>query len=225
MNDASRAVGRLLGRAAGRIESVDKGTLLQALLAVGTLLALALVVFGSFIGGAFGAVLNNLLYIFAAMLPLWGVLLAALLLRWRSVTRVETPGPIRSPPPEAGVTEARGPVGRNVQRTLDAAAHDRYQAQHSSSDDVEATLREGAIRRTRTRLGHDEPTARSLVDAGEWTDDPVAAAFLSEEVSYPPAERLRGAFDPGSAYLRRVRRTADAIDPPDDGDDSQEGAA
>jgi hypothetical protein len=157
------------------------------------------------------------------MLPLWGILLAALLLRWRSEYTPETPGPIRSPPPEVGVTGARDPVGHDVQRRLDEATRDRYLARHTSSENVEATLREGAIRRTRTRLGHDEPTARSLVDAGEWTDDGVAAAFLSEKVSYPPEERLRGAFDPGSAYIRRVRRTADAIDAPDDASDDQEG--
>ena len=223
MSAVLRRIGRLLGRAAGRIEAIDNGKLLQALLAAGTLLAFALVVFGSFLGGAFGAVLNSILYIFAAMLPLWGILLAALLLRWRSEYTLETRGPIRSPPPEVGVTGARDPVGHDVQRRLDEATRDRYLARHTSSENVEATLREGAIRRTRTRLGRDEPTARSLVDAGEWTDDRVAAAFLSEKVSYPPEERLRGAFDPGSAYIRRVRRTADAIDAPDDASDDQEG--
>ena len=52
MSAVLRRIGRLLGRAAGRIEAIDNGKLLQALLAAGTLLAFALVVFGSFLGGA-----------------------------------------------------------------------------------------------------------------------------------------------------------------------------
>lgn len=78
-------------------------------------------------------------------------------------------------------------------------------------------LRDSAVRQTVAIRGTDTPTARSIVEAGDWTDDRVAAAFLSDAVSYPLAERLRAATDPGRAYRQRVRRTLDAIDRVGDG--------
>jgi len=213
VSDAARLVARLLGRAAGRIASVDNRKLLGAVLAGGTTLALGLIVLGGFLRGAAGPILAGLLYVFAVLLPIWGIMLAAIGMHWRAKARMEGPGPIRSPPPEGGVTAAEGPVGRAMKRRLGEAAREHYRGNEQLLPaDVRATLREGAVRRTRTRFGHDEPTARSVVAAGEWTDDPVAAAFLSEEIPYPLRHRLRAAVDPGSAYLRRVRRTVAAIE-------------
>lgn len=213
MSDVNRLVGRVLGRAVGRITSTDSTWLLGAVLAAGTVVALGLIAFGWFLRGAAGPVLEGLLYVFVLLLPIWGIALAAIGVYWQMDARKEGLSPIRSPSPEGGVTAAEGPVGRTTERLLGEAARDHYRGdEYASAAEVRATLREGAIRRTRTRFGHDGPTARSVVAAGEWTDDPVAAAFLSEEVPYPLGDRLRAAVDPGSAYLRRVRRTVAAIE-------------
>lgn len=228
MSNGFRIVGRLLGkgvgyvavlvgrtfrRLLGLINSVDSRRLLRWMLAASTLLALVLVALGGFFGWVFEGVLNRVLYTFVALLPLWGIVLAALVLR-RSWVGVETPDPVRSTPPEEGVTTATDSVGQSMERELTRAGKSQYYGASASPSEKEirSTLREGAVRRTRTAKGHDRATARSIVAAGEWTDDQVAAAFLSEEVPYPLGERLRGMIDPGSAYLRRVRRTTAAIE-------------
>lgn len=56
--------------------------------------------------------------------------------------------------------------------------------------------------------------ARAAVRNGEWTDDPVAAAFLADAaaaVDRPLVDLVYGAVDPGGALDRRVRRTASAV--------------
>lgn len=226
MSDANRLVGRLLGRAVGRITSTDNSRLLGAVLAAGTVMALGLVAFAGFLRGVIGPILAGFLYVFVVLIPIWGIVLAAVGAHLWSTGATDRLGPIRSPSPEGGVTAAEGPVGRETAQRLRNAASDHYRsAVDAPADDVRSTLWEGAVRRTRTRFGHDEPTARSVVVAGEWTDDPVAAAFLSDEVSYPLGDRLRAAVDPGRAYLRRVRRTVEALEAPSDaGADGTDGS-
>jgi len=212
VSDASRAVGRLLGRAVGRLTGVDKDSVLTAVLAVGTLLAVGLFVFGGFLADLLRFGLGSALYVFALMLPMWGIVFGVVVVRWYAEVRDEHHDPFVVHPPEEGVTDATEPVGEATARELTEVMASRYTcADHPSADGIKETLQEGAVRRTRTRHGHNEATARSIVDEGEWTDDPVAAAFLSEQVRYPLVERLRAAVDPGGAYVRRVRRTVDAI--------------
>lgn len=58
----------------------------------------------------------------------------------------------------------------------------------------------------------DDPVGE--LDAGTWTDDPVAASVLSGEVSPPPeslGRRLRDWLYPGRAVARRVRRAVDEL--------------
>jgi hypothetical protein len=54
---------------------------------------------------------------------------------------------------------------------------------------------------------------RAAIERGTWTDDPVAAAFLSAEasVSLPFRERLRAWLTPRAAFARAVDRTVEAI--------------
>ncbi|MFC6730616.1 hypothetical protein ACFQDG_18350, partial [Natronoarchaeum mannanilyticum] len=59
-----------------------------------------------------------------------------------------------------------------------------------------------------------EADARTAVRNGEWTDDPVAAAFLADAaaaVDRSLVDLLYGAVDPNGALDRRVRRTAGAV--------------
>jgi len=58
-----------------------------------------------------------------------------------------------------------------------------------------------------------EAEARDLIERGEWTDDPVAAWFLSQSVGLAPAERARLlARAPFSQYEAAFARTVDVID-------------
>ncbi|SFL00114.1 hypothetical protein SAMN04487950_1859 [Halogranum rubrum] len=54
--------------------------------------------------------------------------------------------------------------------------------------------------------------AEAHIRAGTWTDDVIAAGFLSEEVPTPPLRtRLRLLFRRESRFLVQVRHTVDAI--------------
>lgn len=58
-----------------------------------------------------------------------------------------------------------------------------------------------------------ESAARERVRTGEWTEDPVAAWFLSDEVRLPPAERARLlATAPFSQYEAAFARTVGVVD-------------
>ncbi|MFW5934629.1 MAG: DUF7269 family protein [Halolamina sp.] len=58
-----------------------------------------------------------------------------------------------------------------------------------------------------------EAEAREKLETGEWTDDPVAAWFLGEEVGLPPAERARLlATAPFSQYEAAFARTVGVVD-------------
>lgn len=216
MSSLHREFWRALGRIAGRLASIDTDRLLGTGFALGVFLAVAIVALGGFFPGETGSAVGSLLYLGALLLPGVGALLVVVALRQQMQAGPTDSDPIRSPRPEDGVTEAGSRVGRDRQQQLSVATGRRYRCRSPSTETIRASLSRGAVQRTRTRLGHDEEMASAIVDAGEWTDDPVAAAFLSEGTPYPVTERLRAAVDPGSAYRRRVRRTLDAIQCPED---------
>lgn len=96
---------------------------------------------------------------------------------------------------------------RQLERTADAAAggrdHDDVQ-DHLFSLAVDVVAHTEACRRE---------TALQVVKRGEWTDDPVAAAYLGDSrVSVAPQRRLAAWFRPRWATRRRARRTAAAIE-------------
>lgn len=78
---------------------------------------------------------------------------------------------------------------------------------------VEERLHETAVAVVQRRLDCSREDALERIEAGTWTDDPFAAAFLGgEDVPAPPlVDRLRQAFRPESRFQRDARRTADAI--------------
>jgi hypothetical protein len=66
----------------------------------------------------------------------------------------------------------------------------------------------------RRRAGDDPETVERELDAGTWTDDPVAAAALSETVDPPERSLRRRLADwlrPDRAARRRIRRATDAV--------------
>jgi len=65
-------------------------------------------------------------------------------------------------------------------------------------------------------VARDRDCARSratdLVESGEWTDDPIAAAFLAPEVSYPIAHRVRTRLLGRSCFRTGLDAAMDAIE-------------
>lgn len=73
-------------------------------------------------------------------------------------------------------------------------------------------LREAAVALAAGRKGVDRETAAAHVERGEWTDDPLAAAFLSESVRAPATVRWRERFSTTPRIVSRARRTVDALE-------------
>lgn len=98
------------------------------------------------------------------------------------------------------------------------------------------TLADAALTAVADRENCSRERARELLEAGAWTDDPHAAAFLGgpDAPSPPLFDRLKVAASGQSAYQFRIRRTADAVartagveiaeTADGDGDDSDEPA-
>lgn len=65
------------------------------------------------------------------------------------------------------------------------------------------------------RQGHSREEALDLLDAGEWTDDPIAAAFFAVEPVESGDEglvaRLRGSPGAGTSFTQQAQRAALAI--------------
>lgn len=185
--------------------------LVAAVAVLGTLLALATFLLPGVVS-LLAADLASGLVGLASLYPVLGLAVVLLVLAvWgrHRVHRDRSEPSGRSDPDE----DVDSPTLSGMTETLHTATAARYRCTPTdAADTVEETLFEGAVRAVRTSRGVDAGRAREAVTAGEWTDDPVAAAFLSEERSYPVRAWLYGHVDPGGAYQRRIERTLDAID-------------
>lgn len=201
-----------------RARALDDRRLSIGVLAAGAALAVLSILLGGFFRPQ-GA-LTRLLYVLAVLLPLFGVALGlyAVRLARRHRSRIAESS--------FGIGVADGSatdvtVDSGATRRLSIATDARYRCRSTSAaHTIRTDLTEGAVRAVRTRHGRSSSAAREAVRSGAWTDDPVAAAFLSEEARLPLAERVRAAIDPGRAYRRRVRRTVAAIESLDPGDET-----
>jgi len=183
--------------------------ILAAVAVLGTVLAASafllpgfLSVFGSGLGWVPGQTAGTYIVL--------GLLLGVPALWWlRRAVQTEWDPLVVGPPDEPGRTG----VNPGMAEQLHAATVARYEGQvDEAAEAIEAELFEGAVRAVRTGRGIGAERAREAVRSGEWTDDPVAAAFLAEGGNYPLPERLYGRLDPGGAYQHRVERTLDVIE-------------
>jgi len=156
----------------------------------------------------------SVLHLLAVLLPVVGGILVLVSAGWGLRRRLNygTVDPlVDGDPPERGSIRSI----RDIQADdpIEASATDRYRCQHDDrTREVRQRLLDGAVRTLVARGGHGRAAARDAIQTGEWTDDRVAAAFLSPAVSQPLAEQLRRMVDPGAAYTHRVRRTLAAIE-------------
>jgi len=120
------------------------------------------------------------------------------------------------PADEATLADAGGDAtaadpGQPVDGALDAIVDGTDAFARDARPRVRERVRETAVRACAS--ADREADAEAAVARGEWTDDPVAAAFLGDERAprYPLRERLRGWVHPDRAFRRRVERTVDAV--------------
>ncbi|MGM0606056.1 MAG: DUF7269 family protein [Halobacteriota archaeon] len=149
-------------------------------------------------------------YVILAVLGLLAVGLSGILLvarRIRGVTEAD-------PPEVEGVQSASYP-GEAFDPKSDRLLGGRFTGRANRRE----RLKETAIRTTMRAEGCTRTTAARKVAEGTWTDDPVAATYLSEDRRFGRIPRLP------SRDRRTVRRTVSAIEKLADGDRAHERTA
>lgn len=118
---------------------------------------------------------------------------------------VPGPPPERSRRPPAVIGEAFD------EAVTDAARAVRVQRVDPTETEPHGRLRETAVSVLAAVPGRSTTEAETRVENGEWTDDPVARAFLSPTGTYPTRFRLIRWARPALAYERAVSRTVAEI--------------
>jgi len=94
-----------------------------------------------------------------------------------------------------------------------ADSNGRNSTARRNREQIRSRLRETAIEVVAWTEGCSRETAADRLEAGTWTDDPLAAAFLGDvavtELSWLDSVRYTLSAEP--RFQRRARRTADAI--------------
>lgn len=118
-------------------------------------------------------------------------------------------------PPEEATDDGTRVVGHEFDEALRTARRrgttdggGRARSADGSVERVRSQVRTAAI--AAVAADGDREAAVDAVDAGTWTDDPVAAAFVGDD-DYPLGERLRAWLDPEAALDRRVDRAVGAV--------------
>lgn len=122
---------------------------------------------------------------------------------------------LRAAPPEeaTAVRQVGGAFDRRLERTATAATRG------SGSDEVRGEVRSLAVDVVAAVEGCSEATARDRVDAGEWVDDEVVAAYVADrEASLPLSRRLLAWLRPYRTTVDRVERSVAAIEERLDGE-------
>jgi len=92
-------------------------------------------------------------------------------------------------------------------------ARQRSRAGDRPRDRIRSRTADAAVAAVVDAQGCSEEAARERVENGEWTDDPVAAWFLAEEVELPTGTRARLlASAPFSQFEAAFSRTVGAIE-------------
>lgn len=120
------------------------------------------------------------------------------------ITGAETPDP--------ELSRSMAQAGDDFDETL-AGTRGRRRSHRYNKENVHDRLYDDALAVLTWRHDYSEAEAREHLDAGTWTDDPYAAAFLgSGRVSDVPwRDRLRHTFDEETRFQRRARHAVDAV--------------
>lgn len=154
------------------------------------------------LGGPAGRALVVMLGLVAALQALWAAVRA----------RTGTPD-LADPPDPEPVGPGRPPVaGEEVDAALERLA-DPGSPDADARERLREDLRRTAVTLLAERADCTRAEAATRVTRGEWTDDPLAAAFLGgpDAATVPLALRVREWLAPETPAGRRARRTADEV--------------
>lgn len=143
------------------------------------------------------------------LVPAIGIV--ALLQAVRVVRKRRTAGLDEAATPDPELPVETPPPGGDFESALEQFHHMRGIFSHRIG--IREGLQSAAVTVLTQFGGYSEAEAEAQVEAGTWTDDEYAAAFLGgADVPTPSAPvQLRILLRRGSTFQRRVRRTVDAI--------------
>jgi hypothetical protein len=122
---------------------------------------------------------------------------------------------LREAPPERATPgpTVGGSFDRRLRRTASAALRG------DDADEVREDVRALAVAVVAHAEGCSTERARRRMAEGEWTDDPVAAAYVADrEASLPVSRRLSAWLRPHRTTVRRVERSVTALEERLDGE-------
>lgn len=148
-----------------------------------------------------------------ALLSMTGIIIGiyAFMSLWiRRATTIDDPFPKADP---HTVTRDVAIAGKQLTTKFNRQRTENSDATDSNTTALRAELKESIIDLYTHKLETRE-TARRYVEAGQWTSDQYAAAFVTDSprIDYPLRHRLHAWLYPGAAYEVRVRRTLRAIE-------------
>lgn len=137
--------------------------------------------------------------------------LLALVLAFRSVGDYLNAERSAAGLPDADRTALAPAAGSSFDRALGRSA-ERDPAGHRHRRRVVRTLRGVAVDSLSAVTGDDPAAVEARLDAGTWTDDPVAAALFTAETEPTRADRVRALLGRETTFQRRARRAVAALE-------------
>jgi len=171
-------------------------------------LALALALVGGLGGRAFadavGAVVwpaRPFVYFFAhfaLVLGAWSL--------WRGRAAADDGADVTVPTPASADDTGERLVGEDIDEAIDALTDPETAGNGWKRVDVQNRVRGLAMDVLRAETGGDAEEVAALLESGEWTDDPRAAAYLGDDVPAPVRVRVAD-WASGDPFRRRVEAT------------------
>jgi hypothetical protein len=114
-------------------------------------------------------------------------------------------------PPEPETVQPSPHFGADFDDTLANEVGLRASLFTDRRERVRERLRDDAIQAEMAATGCRRATARTRVETGDWTADPDASAFLSDDAAPPVESRIRAGLRGNTWFQRGARRTADTV--------------
>lgn len=145
-------------------------------------------------------------YFFIAVFGAVGLALALATLGGRAVSGLD-----QATPPRPETVQPAPVFGADFDEALSDGAGPLSIVLSDRREAIRDRLRENAIRAEIADSGCGRSTAERRVEAGEWTDDPDARAFLDPSRSPGVDSRLRAVARGNTWFERGARRTAETV--------------
>lgn len=145
-------------------------------------------------------------YVLAAAVAAVALAVVASVLALRGVGGID-----QTTPPEPETVQNAPHPGVAFDRAVEGGSWSPFGGDDDRRSAARERVRRAVVRSVMHREGLSREDARDRVDAGAWTDDRTAAAFVGDSARVPFGRRLLGALLPGSRFERGAERAVDEL--------------